>query len=256
MFSEQFAFKSHTLVNFVGGGGKTALILKLLEEYCVQGPVLYTTTTRIHPPESKEGVGIISSDNIPFLKELLDRIGKNCFEQRYKLAITRSYMSPNLLQGVPADFYSSMDRNLFSMLLNEADGAAGYSLKLPREGEPVYMEYGNYLVPVIGIDCLNKTLGPDTLFRWKDCSEYFSLNAGDRITPKMAAGILMHKQGVCKGWKPGMTLIPFINKVDSPEQDDAARELSRFILENGNFPVERVAYGSALFGRAGSLVTS
>ena len=63
MFSEQFAFNPHTLVNFVGGGGKTALIHKLMQEYCAQGPVLYTTTTRIHPPDPREGLAVISSDN-------------------------------------------------------------------------------------------------------------------------------------------------------------------------------------------------
>jgi probable selenium-dependent hydroxylase accessory protein YqeC len=256
LFSEQFAFQHHTLVNFVGGGGKTVLILKLMEEYCSKGTVIYTTTTRIHPPEPQEGVGVISSDNLSLLKDVLNRIGRTCSSPSYKLAVTRSYMSPNLLCGVPPDFDNSLDRNLFPMLFNEADGAASYSLKLPREGEPVLMEKAEYLVPVIGIDCLYQPMGPDMLFRWKDLSKRFSLQPGETITPKLAADILMHKQGVCKDWKSGVTIIPFINKVDSPAQDTAARDLSRSILDNGNFPVERVVYGSVLSGRSDSLVAS
>jgi probable selenium-dependent hydroxylase accessory protein YqeC len=96
-------------------------------------------------------------------------------------------------------------------------------------------------------------MGPEVLFRWQAFAERFFLQAGERITPELAANILMHKQGVCKDWKPGTTIIPFINKVDGPAQDSAARDLARSILRNGNFPVERVVFGSVLRGRADSM---
>lgn len=253
MFSEQFAFQPHTLVNFVGGGGKTTLIHKLMEEYSPQGPVLYTTTTRIHPPDPNEGLVVISSDNLPLLKTMVDRISRNCPNRSYKLVATRHFMSPNLLRGLPPDFDNSLARELFPILLNEADGAASYSIKLPREGEPVLMENAEYLVPVIGIDCLHQPIGPDVVFRFKILAESFSLRGGERITPEVATAILMHKNGVCKGWKPGATIIPFINKVDGPAQEPAARVLAQCILHNGVFPVQRVLFGSALQGRVDSI---
>ncbi len=253
MFSEQFSFQPHTLVNFVGGGGKTILIHKLMEEYCHTGPVLYTTTTRIHPPQPCEGLVVISSDNLPLLKNMVDRVSHNCPNRAYKLVVTRHYMSPNLLRGVPADFDNSLPRELFPILLNEADGAASYSLKIPRQDEPVLMENAEYLVPVIGIDCLYQPLGPEVVFRFQILATKFSLKAGERITPEVAAGILMHKEGVCKDWKAGMTIIPFINKVEGPAQVSAARDLARSILRNGNFPVQRVLFGSVLQGRIDSI---
>jgi probable selenium-dependent hydroxylase accessory protein YqeC len=254
LFSEQFAFKDHTLVNFVGGGGKTILIRKLMEEFCSKGPILYTTTTRIHPPDPSEGLVVISSDNLPLLKLMVERIGRCCPNRPYKLVATRHFMSPNLLRGVPQDFDNTLDRELFPILLNEADGAASFSIKLPREGEPVLMDKAEYLVPVIGIDCLYQPLGPEVLFRWQALAEHFSLRAGGRITPDVAAKILMHSRGVCKDWKPGTTIIPFINKADSTAQDSAARDLAYSILRNGNFPVQRVVFGSALRERADSIV--
>jgi probable selenium-dependent hydroxylase accessory protein YqeC len=253
LFSEQFAFQPHTLVNFVGAGGKTILIHKLMEEYCPQGPVLYTTTTRIHPPDVSEGLVVISSDNLPLLKIMVDRAVRNCSNRAYKLVVTRHYLSPNLLRGVPCDFNNSLAREFFPILLNEADGAASYSIKIPRGGEPVLMEGAQYLVPVIGIDCLYQTLGPDVVFRFNTLADHFSLRAGEPITPEVAAGILMHKEGVCKDWKPGATIIPFINKVDSRAQDSAAKELAQCILRNGNFPVQRVVFGSVLQGRVDSI---
>ena len=253
MFSEQFAFRPHSLVNFVGGGGKSILILKLMEEFCPEGPILYTTTTRIHPPDPSEGLVIISSDNVPLLKLMVDRISRSCSNRPIKLTVTCHYISPTLLRGVPPDFDNDLDHSLFPILLNEADGAAGFSIKMPREGEPVLMENAEYLVPVIGLDCLYQRMGPEVLFRWKGIAEHSSLREGDRITPDLAAGILMHAQGVCRGWKPGTKIVPFINKVDGPSQDSAAQDLANSILRNGNFPVERVVYGSVLQSRAYSI---
>ncbi len=242
-------------MNLVGGGGKTVLIHKLMEEYSPNGPVLYTTTTRIHPPDPSEGLVVISSDNIPLLKLMAERVSRSCPNRPYKLVVTRHFMSPNLLRGVPPDFDNTVDRTLFPILFNEADGAASFSIKLPREGEPVLMQNAEYLVPVIGIDCLYQPLGPEVLFRWQSFAERFSLKKGERITPELAAGILMHKNGVCKDWKPGTTIIPFINKVDGPVQDSAARELAAAILRNSNFPVHHVIFGSVLQERACSIDT-
>jgi len=254
LFSEKFGFAPHALVNFVGGGGKTALIHRLMEEYCTAGPVLYTTTTRIHPPDPSEGLVVISSDNLPLLKAMVDKVSRNCSSRSYKLVVTRHFMSPNLLLGVPSDFDKSLERELFPILLNEADGAAGYSIKIPRQGEPVLMENAEHLVPVIGLDCLNQPLGPEVVFRFKSLGPRFSLNEGERITPEIAARILMHKEGVCKDWTPGTTIIPFINKVDGPAQDSAARDLAQSILSNGSFPIQRVIFGSVLQGRVDSIV--
>jgi probable selenium-dependent hydroxylase accessory protein YqeC len=253
LFSEQFEFRKNTLVNFVGGGGKTALIHRLMDECSTRGTVLYTTTTRIHPPKPSEGLVVISSDNLPLLRMMVERIGSNCPGRPYKLVVTRHFMDPDLLQGVPPDFDTSLDRRAFPILLNEADGSARYSIKLPREGEPVLMENADYLVPVIGIDCLNQPLGPKVVFRFQNFADRFSLRAGELMTIELAAGILMHKWGVCKDWKSGATIIPFINKVDEPEQDAAARDLANAILNNRNFPVKRVVFGSVLRGRASSI---
>jgi probable selenium-dependent hydroxylase accessory protein YqeC len=256
LFIEPFEFRPHALVNFVGGGGKTALIHKLMDEYCRKGPVLATTTTRIHPPAPAEDLVVISTDNLSLLKTMVARVAENFSNRSFKLVAARHFMSPTLLRGVPPDFNNGLDRKLFSIFLNEADGAAGFSIKLPGEGEPVLMQGAEYLVPVIGIDCAYQAMGPDVVFRWRDLADRFSLQSGERLTPELAAGILMHKEGVCKGWTSGTTIIPFINKVDGSEQESAARDLAELILNNGNFPVERVVFGSVIQGKADFLATA
>jgi probable selenium-dependent hydroxylase accessory protein YqeC len=253
LFSSHFKFRPHSLVNFVGGGGKTALIQRLMEEQAARGSVLYTTTTRIHPPDPGKELVVISSENLELLRLLFDRVIDGSIQRSYKLVVTRQFMEPDLLKGVPRDFLSSTDRSKLAILLNEADGAARFSLKLPREGEPVLMNGADYLVPVIGIDCLHKPMGPDVVFRFGPLAERFSLQAGSPITPGSAADILMHPRGVCKDHQEGTTIIPFINKVDTPDRDADARILASHIMQNGNFAVKRVVWGSVLQGRAESI---
>ena len=250
MFAGLFKFIDHSLVNFVGGGGKTALIHRLLDEYSSRGPVLAATTTRVHPPDPREGLTLISSDNLTLLSSALKSISRNCPTLPFKIIASRYFMSSNLVRGVPPDFFENIDHSLFPVFLNEADGAAGFSLKLHRENEPVPAMGAKYIVPVIGIDCIGRELGPDTVLRWRELSGGFSLRKGDLITPEVAARILMHPRGACKNLCPGTTIIPFINKVDSEALDSTALELADAILKNGAFPVERVIYGSVLKCRA------
>jgi probable selenium-dependent hydroxylase accessory protein YqeC len=253
VFSEHFLFEKHALVNFVGGGGKTALIHQLMEEYSEEGTVLCTTTMRIHPPDTEKGFSIISGDNTVLIKKILTSICRQYPERHYKIVTTRHFMSPHLLRGVAPDFADDLDPALFAAIFNEADGAAGFSLKIPRDNEPVLMNNGRYIVPVIGIDCLGQPLGLYSLFRWQECAEHFSLRENEPITSELAARILMHERGVCKGWQPGVAIIPYINKVDDSTRVSQARELAEFILQNKNFPVKRVLYGSVHQGTVESV---
>jgi len=253
LFFEQFGFQRPALVNFVGGGGKTSLILRLMEECSRPGPVIYTTTTRIHPPNPGNGMAIIASDNVALLKRLVERASHDCWEQVGKLVVTRPALSRDLLRGVQPDFAQSLDRSLCPLIFNEADGARSMSLKMPREGEPVLMNGAEYLVPVIGIDCLMKPLGPGTLFRWDYASARYGLEAGRLITPQLAASLLLHPQGVCRGWATPVRIVPYINKVDDESWDSLAGDLAQALLHNSDFHVTRVVFGSLLQGRASSL---
>jgi len=72
LFKEQFGFELPAVVNFVGGGGKTGLILTLLHEYSGAIPVVYTTTTRIHPPDPFPGMMMLACDDMEMLALIVD----------------------------------------------------------------------------------------------------------------------------------------------------------------------------------------
>ena len=158
------------------------------------------------------------------------------------------------MRGVDRGFSQYLDRTTFPLILNEADGARSMSLKMPRAGEPVLMNGAEYLVPVIGLDCLGQPLGPESLFRWELVSGTLEWKLGDILDPEMAAGILLHPEGVCRDWVPGTEIIPYINKMDSQADDHAAHSLAEAVLRNRNFPVKRVVMGSVQNTRATCLV--
>jgi probable selenium-dependent hydroxylase accessory protein YqeC len=190
-----------------------------------------------------------------YLQEIVNRLGRKGDSRLRQVVVTRLASRPDLLLGVSPDFAATIDRECFPLVLNEADGARSMSLKMPREGEPVLMKSSNYLVPVIGLDCLNKPLGPQTLFRWQIASERHSLEAGQIITPELAASILLHPLGVCKDWRAGTHIIPYINKADTEELEPSADELAQALLHNTNYPVERVVWGSLHNARVNSATT-
>ena len=255
LFSDHFGFRLPAIVNFVGGGGKTGLILTLLDEYSPSCTVLYTTTTRIHPPVIRNGLAIIACQEKRLLKHLLARLASLVQIQKGIFVLTRPGFRPDLLQGLDPDFGRMLEPESFPLVLNEADGARSMSIKFPREGEPVLMECANYMVPVIGLDCLNRPIGPETLFRWELASARLSLVQGEVLTATKAASLLFHPQGVCKDWKPDMRLIPFINKVDSPDGDALALELAHAMLQDSTFSVEKVVWGSLQNRRVHSIAS-
>lgn len=249
--SPQFRFSTPCAVNFVGGGGKTSVILQLAGECPADVLPLYTTTTRMHPPPPQSGLLLLKCEDESLLQKLLADVGEKNAGQGFRLAAARGEVAPGLLGGLHAGFARRLDPRRFPLILNEADGARGGSLKLPREDEPVLMEGAFYLVPVIGLDCLGAPAGPRSIFRWERFGERSGLREGEIVTPEAAARVLMGPHGVCRDCPPGTRIIPFVNKVDGPSDDGAARELATRILENPWHAVESVVWGSVHAARAG-----
>ncbi len=150
-------------VSLVGGGGKTALMYALGRELSADGRgVILTTTTKIREPAT-------SPFFVPFLSRDLDEIRKWVAENiRHSpcLLIAGERLPGGKLDGIPPGWVEALLRTeKVSVIVNEADGAAGRPLKAPREGEPVVPESTTLLAPVIGIDGLGRPLDEARVFR-------------------------------------------------------------------------------------------
>jgi probable selenium-dependent hydroxylase accessory protein YqeC len=129
-----------------------------------------------------------------------------------------------------------------SIIVVEADGAAGRSLKAPREGEPVLPANTTLLVPVVGIDVLDYPLNEEHVFRSEIAARLLNISKGRPVTKEIIAGLLPE---IIKGRPEGARVIPFINKVDLPGGLEKGKELANVLQSLGQVQVERVVLGQA-----------
>ncbi|MBI4835591.1 MAG: putative selenium-dependent hydroxylase accessory protein YqeC [Planctomycetes bacterium] len=152
-----FSITKGDVVSFVGAGGKTSLITAFAQSLRERFSVAITTTTHMHPV-----------NNSRFQNHLLDN--NNSFNTLENLK--------NKSQ-IPV-FFSSLDSDgkglppvakdikaiasLFDIVLVEADGARGKSLKIPRAHEPAVPDCSKKVILVVGMDILGKKISDDLVF--------------------------------------------------------------------------------------------
>jgi len=127
-------------------------------------------------------------------------------------------------------------------ILVEADGAKGYSLKAPREGEPVVPSNTTLLVPVVGIDALGCPLDEKHVFRWRLAMEILQKPEGAILDEEMIARLLA---ATLKERPERTRVIPFVNKIDSPNDLERGRKLGRALFQIPGQEIRRVVLGQA-----------
>jgi probable selenium-dependent hydroxylase accessory protein YqeC len=239
-FEDAFCLKDREVISLVGGGGKTALMFALGRELSARRRgVLLTTTTKIWDPgPSSEFTFFLSKD----LAEIKEWVGKNLEDPRY-LLIAQEKLETGKLQGIPTSWFFELRAiQGISQIIVEADGAAGRSLKAPREGEPVLPPNTTLLVPVVGIDALASPLNEQHVFRAKIAMEILKESEGAIINEEMIGRLLA---ATLKNRPEATRIIPFINKVDLPGGMEKGRCLARALSEFIPAKIERVILGQA-----------
>ena len=237
---EAFGLQEREVVSVTGGGGKTTLLFALAEELSTarQGIIL-TTTTKIWAPEPSPSFGLFLSTQFSVLR---DRISRHLGDYPY-LIVAQERLSNGKLRGIPPLWVESLAAIPgVSILLVEADGAAGRSLKAPREDEPVLPGNTSLLVPVVGIDVLGCPLDEQHVFRAELAARLLHLQPGQEVTLQIIADLLGL---IVKNHPPGTRVVPFINKIDLPGSLEKGRVLARFLMNSEPLRASRVALGNA-----------
>jgi len=237
---EAFGLQEREVISLAGGGGKTALLFALAEELSSgrQGIIL-TTTTKIWAPDPSPSFGLFLSTQFSVLREWISRH----LEDHPYLIVGQEKLTDGKMRGIPPQWVERLASiSRVSILLVEADGAAGRSLKAPREDEPVLPENTSLLVPVVGIDVLGSPLDEQHVFRAELAARLLHRQTGGEVTPEVAAGLL----GLILKRRPsGARAIPFINKVDLPGSLEKGKALARYLLTHESPQVARVVLGNA-----------
>lgn len=229
------------VVGLVGAGGKTTLMYALGKELSLgRKGVLLTTTTKIWEPAPSSGLTLLLADDEAHMKDLVaGHLGNDRV-----LLLARARLESGKLAGIdPAWVEKIMALEGVSMILVEADGAAGRSLKAPREGEPVLPCAATLIVPLAGMDVLCRPLDEDHVFRAPIAARILGQEIGSPVTEEDTARLLLE---LLRSVPPQARVVPFLNKVD-PGRLDQAREVARHLFRFGP-GIHRVVCGEARSG--------
>jgi probable selenium-dependent hydroxylase accessory protein YqeC len=201
--------------------------------------VILTTTTKIWEPTTSLDFALFLSGEISAIKKWVAK----SLEARPCLLLAAQRLESGKLQGIPPPWVKEIQTLPgVSVIIVEADGAAGRSLKAPREGEPVCPPNTTLLVPVVGIDVLGWPLDEEHVFRSEIAARVLHRSKGSAVTNEMVAGLL---HVIVKDRPEDARVIPFINKMDLPGGLEKGRRLAKVLLSLRQDAIERVILGQA-----------
>ena len=224
------------VVALCGAGGKTTLLYRLAAEARAAGlRVLATTTTHMGTlPAAVTGPVFVEEDGDPgpALGEALRRHGQATLLGRRIRA--------DKIEGVPPERVDVLSGQA-DLVLVEADGARGRSLKVPASHEPVVPASTTLLLVVAALDALGQRLDAERVHRLELVVAATGRSIGDVIDEDMVAAALLHPAGYLSRRPPASRSGVFLNKAeDAPTRAAAARIAGRL-----RPPYDLVAAGSA-----------
>lgn len=233
-----FNLRSHNeLVAFVGGGGKTSLLFAL--GAALPGRRILSTTTRIFTAQMSRAEEVVfftaegAKDAEAKISEALDRLG---------ICLVVGGVAGDKAVGVPPELPGTwLARPDVDFVLVEADGSRLRPIKAPAAHEPVIPPETTLVVPVVGIDALDGRFA-DVTHRPEIAAELLGSVIDEQLSVGDVARLIAHPQGGLKGVPDGARVVPFINKVETAVQLNAARQIAQQLLHTPR--IERVLLGA------------
>jgi len=229
------------VVSFVGAGGKTTLVYRLASEAEAAGlRVLVTSTTHMGAlPETTTGPLILEADGdpLPSLERALSRRGR--------ATLLGARIRSDKIRGLdPGRVEQLADRA--DIVLVEADGARGRSLKLPAEGEPVVPSATTLLIVLVGLDVLGRPMTEERVHRLDRVCAAAGVSSVAVADEATLIRVLRFADGYPGRAPRGARLAAFLNKAESAETRASAARIAKGLVP----PYDLVAVGSARGGAA------
>ena len=206
-----------------GAGGKTTLVYALAAQAHADGRrVLVTTTTHMGAlPEEVTGPVFVEAEGAvgPALARALADHGRATLLGRRVRADKLEGVSPQRVDELGA---------LADLVLVEADGARGRSLKVPAEHEPVVPSSATLLVVVAALDALGAPFDEERVHRLERVVEV--TGGGAAIDEAALAACLLYPPGYPARVPEGARLAAFLNKAEDEGAAAAAARIAARLL--------------------------
>lgn len=260
--SEALGIRAGSIVAVVGGGGKTSTLFRLCREASRDGHrVLATTTARMKTDELAGVREVLLWDERdatgqswtawtqgrpgptePWIEEALSGTFREDGDAVPVTFLGRSVMRDKLI-GLPSDYLGELlSRLTWDVVVVEADGSRGRSIKGHRLGEPVIPLCATHCVIVLGADGLQEPVSDETCHRPEVIQDLLGLDWGERLTPRGVVDLICHPRGLL-GKIPGdMDVLLYVNKAPMGGEH-RAEELAAELLARCGRRIQRIAVG-------------
>lgn len=229
------------VVAVAGAGGKTTLVYHVAAEARAAGlRVLVTTTTHMGTlDEATTGPVVVEADG-----DAEAAIGQALSRGGLATLIGRRVRADKL-EGVTPERVDALARRA-DLVLVEADGARGRSLKTPAEHEPVVPRSATRLVVVAALDALGQPLAESRVHRLDRVAAAAGRAPGSPIDEDVVVAALCDPAGYPSRFRAGTRAAVFLNKAEDAAALAAAARIARRLVP----PYEYVVAGSARAGSA------
>ena len=206
----------HRTIAFTGAGGKSTAIGRLVTELREESTVVVTTTTKIAHLQSAITRAHLVAPDIEALEPL-----RGMIEEHRSVLVTGGKMAAKQKwMGIDGELLNEVQRiskQSGALLLIEADGARGCSLKAPAPHEPVVPPTVDLVVPVAGLDAVGQPLDSLLMHRSERVAALLGLSAGNTVEAEHVSALLCHPEGGLKGTPPPAAVRVLLNKAESPQ---------------------------------------
>jgi probable selenium-dependent hydroxylase accessory protein YqeC len=229
------------VVSVVGAGGKTTLVYRLAAEARAAGwRVLVTTTTHMGTlAEATTGPVLVEAESA------IEADLARALATEGRATVLGRRVRPDKLEGLAPERVDALAAAA-DLVLVEADGARGRSLKVPAPHEPVIPASTTVVVVLAALDVLGRPLDATTVHRLDLVRAATGASEGDLVGPALLAAALAHPSSYPSRIRAGVRGGVFLNKADDEAAIGVAAEVAALLRP----PYAFVAAGSARSGRA------
>ena len=216
------------VVSLVGAGGKTTTMFRLADELAAEGwKVIGTTTTMIWHEDRCESV-VMEPDATRLLEKVRAELTRH---NRITVAVGLDEAQGKLIGVEPALVDALIALPEVDIVIVEADGAKGRSLKAPAAHEPVIPSSTSVLIPVAAVDALGQPLDERTVQRPEIVARLAGAEIGQPITAALMSMVILHPQGGLRNAPERARIVPLLNKVRD-DYVDLAGEVAGSLLKD------------------------
>ncbi len=227
------------VVAVAGAGGKTTLLYRLASEARSCGMrVLVTTTTHMGTlDEEVTGPVVVEADG-----DCAVAVGE-ALEREGRVTLLGRRLRPDKLEGIAPSRVDALSV-LADLVLVEADGARGRSLKVPAPHEPVIPSSTTVVVVMCALDALGEPLDDEHVHRVELVRAATGVEPGEAVDEDCLAAALRHKDGYPSRVPARARVGVFLNKAEDDEALIVSARLAARLIP----PYHWVAAGSARSG--------